>query len=144
MKKMRWMISLLFLALILPGCTNSKEISIKSNWARPGIAGNTTAAYFVISNPLEDADRLLSAQSEVAEATEIHLSSMVDGIMSMQEQEYVDIPARSEVKFKPNGYHIMFIGLKQDLVVGDQIELTLNFKKAGPITLTVAIQEPQG
>ncbi len=143
MKKLQCITTLLLLVLVLPACSSSKEISIKSGWARPGIAGNTTAAYFVMSNPLNDADKLLSAQSNVANATEIHLSSMVDGIMSMQEQDYVEIPANSEVEFKPQGYHIMFIGLKKDLVVGDQIELKLNFEKAGAITITVPVQEPQ-
>lgn len=142
MKKNPILLLSLFLMLILNSCMESKEIGVKSAWARPGIAGNTTAAYFLISNPLDRADKLLSAKSDIAQITEIHHSSEMNGTMSMQEQEYVEIPAKSKIEFKPIGLHVMFINLKQDLTKGDQFQLMLNFENSGQIVVNVEVQEP--
>ena len=38
----------------------------------------------------------------------------------------------------------MLMGLKQQLQLGDSFPLTLNFAKAGPVTVTVAVQQIRG
>ena len=53
----------------------------------------------------------------------------------------VDIPAGGTLELKPGGYHIMLINLKQELKVGDKIELTLTFEKAAPIVVTAEVRE---
>lgn len=131
------------LILILAACTNAKELTIQDTWSRPGLSGNNTAAYFVITNPLREQDRLINASSTIAEFTEVHLSLMQDGKMTMQQQEFVNIPANSSVEFKPKDFHIMFINLNQDLNIGDEYELTLQFDKAGSITITVPVKEQE-
>ena len=47
----------------------------------------------------------------------------------------------AELELKPGSYHIMLIGLKQDLNVGDHVTLTLHFKYHADITLTVPVQD---
>ena len=66
---------------------------------------------------------------------------MQDGKMMMQQQDFVEIPAQSSVEFKPKDYHIMFINLLNDLNIGDEYQLTLQFEKAGTITITVPVKE---
>ena len=61
--------------------------------------------------------------------------------MEMIKQESVVLPADGEVEFKPGSYHVMLIGLKQDLKAGDEITLTLHFKNHEDITLTVPVLE---
>lgn len=136
--------SLLFVFLFaLAACTPaSGKLTVINAWARPSAIGNTGAAYFVIENGVNAEDILLSAQSDIAAATEIHMSMMSDGsMMSMQQQESVAVPAKSEVEFKPGGLHIMFIDLKRDLRVGDTFTLTLKFEKAGEVVLQVEVKE---
>ncbi len=131
------------LILMLTGCNNAKEIQIEDAWGRPGLSGNTTAADFKVNNPLNETDRLLSASSTIAEFTEVHLSLMQDGKMMMQQQEFVEIPANSIVEFKPKDFHVMFINLNNDLNVGDEYELTLQFEKSGAFTITVPVKEQE-
>jgi copper(I)-binding protein len=89
-----------------------------------------------------EADALIRVSSDVADAVEMHLSQMnADGTMEMAQQKKIDLPADGEVEFKPGSYHVMFIGLKQDLVAGSEITLTLMFEKAGEITLTVPVKD---
>jgi len=138
------LVSILLLAtLLISACGASRSMNVQNIWARPASVGENGAAYFVIENNTAKADTLLSVSSDIATATEVHMS-MADGngVMSMQMQESTLIPAKELVEFKPGGLHVMFVNLKQDLRVGDTIVLTLNFKELGSITVEVPVQEP--
>jgi periplasmic copper chaperone A len=109
-------------------------------WARAALKEGNGAAYLLLHNHSTEDDALVGVSSEVATAVEIHLSQMkADGTMEMIKQESVALPADGEVELKPGSYHIMLIGLKQDLKVGDEISLTLHFKNHKDITLIVPV-----
>ena len=59
----------------------------------------------------------------------------------MQPVARLEIPAGGSVELKPGSYHIMLIGLKQDLKAGDTIEITLTFEKAGEVKVTAEVRE---
>jgi copper(I)-binding protein len=56
-------------------------------------------------------------------------------------QDSIPVPAKGEVELKPGGLHIMLVNLKQDLKVGDEIEVTLRFKSGLEMKLTVPVME---
>jgi copper(I)-binding protein len=128
--------------LILSACSPDSDLTVSEIWARPGIADGNTGVFFVIDNPTGQTDRLLSAASEIAEAVELHKTTMTDGVMQMTPQEFVEVPAGEQVVFQPGDLHVMLIGLHSQLNVGDSFDLTLNFETAGAITLSVTVQEP--
>ncbi len=131
------------LLVLLAACTPaSADLSVGDIWARPGLAGGNSAAYFVIENYGAD-DTLLSASSDVAEAVELHQTQMEGDQMHMQHMAHgIPIPAGGPTRFEPGGLHVMFIGLKQDLKAGDTFDLTLVFEQAGELTVTVTVREP--
>jgi hypothetical protein len=45
----------------------------------------------------------------------------------------VTIPAGGKVEFKPDGLHVMLVGLKGPLKAGGMQEMTLRFQKAGTV-----------
>jgi copper(I)-binding protein len=49
------------------------------------------------------------------------------------------IPAGETVELKPGGFHLMFMELKQPLVEGETVEVSLEFQKAGTVTIPFAI-----
>lgn len=63
------------------------------------------------------------------------------GMMTMQEVDSIAIPAGGTIALEPGGYHIMLLGLTEDLVVGDTIEVTLNFESGATETVTAEVQE---
>ena len=65
----------------------------------------------------------------------------MSGEMTMQQVMEIALPAGTPVELKPGGYHVMFIGLVNPLQTGDTIELTLTFKNAGEITISVPVLE---
>lgn len=133
--------------LVLTGCAQQStgpQIKIEDAWARPSAGADMNGAiYFRIVNDGKEADKLISAGTPSAQAAEVHESMADDnGVMSMKPRENVEISADGEVEFKPGGLHIMLVDLKQPLVVGDEVSLTLRFEKAGEIVLNVKVREP--
>jgi hypothetical protein len=123
------------LASMAPGLT------VSGAWARQSpmveLAG---AAYLVVQNGSDTDDAIVAADSPVAEAVELHLSSMNDeGMMSMNQVAEIPAPAHGEVSLEPGSYHIMLIGLTEPLLADDSFELTLEFRSAAPQTITVPV-----
>ncbi len=120
----------------------SGGITVEEAWARPpAMAGGNGAAYFLVRNDGDTADRLIAVSSPLA-MTEMHESSMAeDGTMAMSPVDGVDVPANSTVAFERGGLHIMFMGVAEPPAVGDTVQLTLTFQNAGDITLDVPVRE---
>jgi copper(I)-binding protein len=66
----------------------------------------------------------------------------MDGAMTMRELTAgLPLAAGQTVSFEPGSYHVMLFDLAEPLAVGDQIELTLDLKNAGPTVVTVEVAE---
>ena len=126
------------------GAAGNKGMSVEVHdaWARTAMKDGNGAAYMLLHNHSTEDDAFVGASSDVAGAVEIHLSQMkADGTIEMIKQESVIIPADEGLELKPGSYHLMLIGLKQDLKTGDEITLTLHFKNHEDITLTAPVLE---
>ena len=134
---------LLLILLITSACGNSVGISVQDAWARPGFRGDNSAVYLTINNPTNQGDGLIGAACDVAGGTEIHLSKMdAAGTVTMERQDRVIIPAKNSVELAPGGLHIMLVNLGKDLSVGDTFPVTLEFQRAGDITIEVEVKQP--
>lgn len=110
-------------------------------WARVGMQGGMSAAYFTISNGLDQDDVLLGATSSVAQATEVHETyDAGEGMMGMRERESLPIAANSLTEFKQGGLHVMFLRLTEELSEGDEVQFTLQFENAGNVTVTAPVR----
>ena len=107
-----------------------------------GMAG-TGAAFMLIKNEGRESDRLVGGQTEVAEVVEVHETVLEGDVMKMQMlAEGLEVPARGEVQLEPGGYHVMLIGMKQDLNVGESYTLELQFEKSGMISVEPEVRQP--
>ena len=139
----RILIFVLLSVILLSACApTAKDVEASDVWARTGMAGGNSAVYMMLVNGTSADDELLSASSDVAEAVELHESKMGEnGEMQMIPQASILLAAGAKVEFKPGGLHVMLIGLKQELKIGDEFELTLHFKNHADITLKVIVKE---
>lgn len=121
------------------------DIVISGEWARPVlVAGRPGGAYMNIQNNGTDADKLVRASASIASRVEIHEHTMTDGVMRMAEVEGgLEIPAGENVELKPGGFHIMMFDTDNTYGVGDKVDLTLTFEKAGTIEKTLEIKARQ-
>jgi copper(I)-binding protein len=102
------------------------------------------AAYMVLKNKGNEADRLLSAETRAAEAVELHESFMDENdVMKMRPVEggAIEVPAGGQVELKPGGLHIMLINLAEPLETGTTSPMTLTFEKSGKIEVEVAVSD---
>jgi len=134
---------LLTIVVLAAGCSggDSSSLELEDPWARPSPTGATTAAFFLeINNPTDAAETLVAATTDACRVTELHLSSMVDGVMSMKRQEDgIPIPASETVTLAPGGLHIMCIDRIADFAEGEELEVTLEFADANGETHTEEI-----
>ena len=109
-----------------------------------GGQGATGAVFMTLKNDGRRPDTLIAAHADgIAEAVELHRTTVDDGVMKMQPVESgIEIPAQSEVVLKPGDYHMMLLGLKRDLKVGDTFTITLSFELSDPLELSVEVREP--
>ena len=117
------------------------QIHILSPWARalPPTSPNG-AVYLTLTNHGAHPDTLLGASADIAEHVEVHSHILEDGMMKMRRVESVDLPPHKEVLFAPSGHHIMLIGLKQPLAVGDRFSLLLTFEQTEQALVQVVEQ----
>lgn len=103
-----------------------------------------SGGYMTIHNNGTEADRLLSGEAAFAERVEIHEMSMEGEVMKMRQlTDGLEIPAGGEVVLKSGGYHIMFIGLEQQINEGDKYPVTLVFEKAGSVEVEFNVETIQ-
>ena len=135
------------IAVTLPGHADlaSKfkigEITIETPWSRATPGGAKVAVgYLTIKNDAASPDRLVSVKADIADRAGIHEMSMADGMMKMRElTDGLPIPAHGSVALDPASYHLMFQGLKRPLKEGETFPVTLNFEKAGTVSVTFGV-----
>jgi len=111
-------------------------------WARalPPVVPNG-AAYLSLQNMENKQDTLLSIASSIAKHTMLHESYLDDDKVAMRHISQLNIEAGQQVEFKPGGYHIMLMGLKQPLSLGTTFNVTLKFEHAGLVEVPVTVIE---
>ena len=118
------------------------KIMVHDAWVRAvPPASRMSAAYMRLENGGATADRLVGAASSVSNVAEIHNVRSEGGMMQMFRVDGVDVPANGSVELKPGSYHVMLIDLKQTPAMGEQVELTLNFKNAGEVKVSVPVKQ---
>ncbi|MBQ0802024.1 MAG: copper chaperone PCu(A)C [Sulfitobacter litoralis] len=122
----------------------AEGIMVDDAYIRSSTAKSTSgAAFMVVMNHSSADDRLIGASSDVADKVELHSHRSDDnGIMRMGEIEGgVAIAADEMHAFKRGGDHLMFMGLKESLVEGAMVPVTLEFEKAGAVEIEVMVDQ---
>jgi copper(I)-binding protein len=110
-------------------------LDIANPWSRATPKGASVAAgYMKITNTGAAPDRLVSGSSDIAPALEVHEMKMENGVMKMRlVTGGLQIKPGETIELKPGSFHVMFVGLKKPLTVGDHIHARLVFEKAGAV-----------
>jgi len=137
----RLLLALAFMGLVTSALAQSgAAIHIDHAWSR-ATAGKTGVVYFTIANSGSTGDKLIGAATPVAAKAQFHIEINDNGIMKMRPLASIDIRAADQVTLKPGGMHLMLIGLTSPLKEGQTFPLTLNFEKAAPIEIMVAVEK---
>lgn len=138
MKKLFSMI--LMGVMFVTACTPKEGIEVREAWMNPASQNTNGAVYLVIHNYSEADDALMGASTEIAEAVELHRATVVNDVAKMEVLPSVPLSAGEDVEFAPGGLHIMLVNLREELKVGETIEITLHFQNSADISLSVPVQ----
>ncbi|MCA6110627.1 copper chaperone PCu(A)C [Bradyrhizobium cenepequi] len=148
MKKLSSIITLAPLLVVLFGVPAQAEdvkagdLVISQAWSRATPSGAKVAGgYLTIENKGSLPDRLVGVSGEVAGKLEVHEMTTENGVMRMRSLEKgLAIEPGKTVKLAPGGYHLMMFDLKNPLKQGDKVPVTLEFEKAGKVTVSLDVQ----
>ncbi|HEY6533292.1 MAG TPA: copper chaperone PCu(A)C [Acidimicrobiales bacterium] len=106
-----------------------------------GADADPTGAYVVIDNS-GGSDTLLGATSPAAEQVELQqrqgATDTDPGVLVTVEE--LPIRGYEETRLQPGGDQILLDGLVRPLTAGDRVELTLDFERAGTVTVEAEVQ----
>lgn len=117
-------------------------LKIGHPWSRATPKGASIGGgYMKITNTGNTIDHLIGGASDVASRFEIHEMSMDNGVMKMRQiTGGLEIKPGQTVELKPGGLHLMLVGLKAPLEKGGDVKATLQFEKAGAVTVDFKIE----
>jgi periplasmic copper chaperone A len=107
-------------------------IAIGHSWALPSDVGESSVMMPLYNSGVE-ADSLIAVQSPVADHVELRHGNLAVG------EFFLD--AKKPFPMRAVADHIVLIGLKKPLKIGEIFPLTLVFKKAGEIKIEIFVAE---
>ena len=118
------------------------DLVISQAWSRATPNGAKIAGgYLTIENKGAAADRLIGGSGDIAGKVEVHEMAMDNGVMKMRPLEKgLTIEPGKTVKLAPGGLHLMMFDLKGALKQGEKVPVTLEFEKAGKVTISLDVQ----
>jgi len=134
------MLSLLFTSSAF---ATDASVAITDFYAKPS-AGKVGIAYFTATSTKNDA--ITGITSDCCDAVEIHRSEKFNGIVTMRKVSELELEKRTPRRVQedtPTGEHVMLIGLKKPLVVGEMVKATFTFTKAPPLTIRFPVTAPK-
>src|SRR6476659_11327977 len=131
-----------FLAPALAQEVKAGDLVITQAWSRATPGGAKVAGgYLTIQNKGSAADRLIGGAADVADKVQVHEMATTNGVMTMRPLDKgLSIEPGKTVNLAPGGYHLMLMDLKNPLKQGEKVPLTLEFEKAGKVTLSLDVQ----
>lgn len=127
--KRHWLVGLCLALLTSTALAAPAQSSLRVEqaWIRLLPGDLPSAAYLEIHNDGDQPRRLISASSASFNQIMLHQSLRTSGTQHMRELQSVEIPAHSQARFEPGGYHLMLMGRQQSLKVGDSVAVLLHF-----------------
>ena len=112
----------------------------QANMRLPLGAGTNSVVFFTFQNNTEQSVKVISATSSLDAKVEIHNVLMKDNMMFMQQAEFVEVKAKSNIIFKSGSYHLMVMGIKDKLKAKDLVTFTLELDNKEKITFKASVE----
>ncbi len=108
------------------------QVDVRNVWARGTVPAQTATGVFMTLHAHQNA-RLVGVSTPVAATAEVHEMKMEGNVMRMRALDALPLPKMEDVELKPGGYHVMLLGLKAPLSVGDKVPVTLKIEQGGKL-----------
>jgi copper(I)-binding protein len=140
----RSVVGVFMLALFASVMAAEMGIMVENAWIREAPPGATAmAGYMVVKNTGAKDKVLVGASSPDFKSVMLHRTVVENGMAKMVHQPVITIPAKGEVTFEPNGYHVMLMGPKRALKAGDKVAVTLKFKDGETVEVVHEVRKEE-
>ena len=121
------------------------SIKVSDAWAREtaGNPGENSAIYASLTNETDQDDVLVGARLPEGMVTAVEIHEMVPSGANMMMQELdggLPLPVGETAVLEPGGYHVMLMGLNEQLVAGEHIHVVFIFEQAGEVEVEVEVR----
>ncbi len=138
---------LFFLLIFFSACRQEQKnvgVQIEGLFIKELPPGQMTAAgYMKITNSTKVSQSLNYIHSPNAEHIEIHRSIYNDGMMQMRPVKRLTLNPGEEKILEPGGFHLMIMGIYDNLEPGDVFPVTFEFETGLVITKDLEVR-PHG
>ncbi|MGH8149446.1 MAG: copper chaperone PCu(A)C [Steroidobacteraceae bacterium] len=103
-------------------------VDVNDAWIpEPPPGTDVAAAYFTLSNLGHDPVVLVGVSCPLAKSAMLHRSMVIQGESMMRPVKRLEVQPTHIVTLAPEGLHVMLDGVRERLVVGEQVPLVLHF-----------------
>ncbi|POF88850.1 transporter [Pseudomonas putida] len=134
----RGLAALALMGMALPALA---ETSVSDAWVRATVPQQHATGAFMVLTATTDS-KLVGVASPVAKDVQVHEMTMNGDVMGMRQVKSIELPAGKAVSLDPNGYHVMLMGLHEQVKEGTQVPLTLTIEDAEGAKQTLQVQAP--
>ena len=134
----RGLAALALMGMALPALA---ETSVSDAWVRATVSQQHATGAFMVLTATTDS-KLVGVASPVAKDVQVHEMTMNGEVMGMRQVKSIELPAGKAVSLDPNGYHVMLMGLHEQVKEGTQVPLTLTIEDAEGAKQTLQVQAP--
>lgn len=138
-------------ALIASGCSTTDHqpmadaVALNESWASAAEAG-MTAVFGTFTNTAPHSAHIVSGHSTAADRVEIHeVVPDGGGTMTMQQKSGgLTIPSGGSHDLAPGGDHLMLMELREPLLPGAEVALTVVFEDGSELPVTAQVRDFAG
>ena len=133
---------LVILTSLFSTTLSASEILVDDAWIReaPPVS-KVQAAYMALLNSTKKDISLVSVSSPLYSHIEFHRTEMTNGVMRMQQQDTLHIPANSQLYLQPDGIHMMLFNPAQPLKAGDKVPFIFSFSDKKIIEVIIKVEK---
>ena len=122
--------------------TACELLTFENAWIRePPPVSKVAAGYLVISNPQDVDISITDINADCCHHLMFHETITENGNSRMHHLNDLVVPGNSQIKLAPLGKHLMLMGLKQNFVAGNSIEISFSCDSADHTKVFFAIQK---
>ena len=115
------------------------QVSVVGAYVRAPVPPTKLAAgYFTVYNTTSSPDKLLSVQTGAGATAVLHVGD-ASGDMTAMSANGVEIPAHGHFALSTGSGHVMIGDLFGPVVAGQTVDMTIEFQKAGTITVVAPV-----
>ncbi|MBS0274447.1 MAG: copper chaperone PCu(A)C [Proteobacteria bacterium] len=131
-------------ALLVSAPAQAATVTVKDAWFRSLPARLPAGGYFTLHNGGDKAITLTGAESSACGMLMLHKTESANGAGMMVDVSTVAIPARSNLKFAPGGYHLMCMDPASAMKPGRTVSVTFNFSDGTKTHVPFQVKNAKG